>query len=312
MNPVRRIPAVGRGCVAAIVLFSNVLVIFSAMMPLALLKLAVPLSGVRRVIDRMLNTLAETWIRINGWWIALVQRVRWDISGVESLKRRGWYLVSSNHQSWVDILVLQKAFTGRIPLLKFFLKRELMYVPFMGLAWWALDFPFMRRGGGSRSFNKDMAATRRSCERFRTIPTSVINFLEGTRLTAEKHARQQSPYRHLLRPKVGGLAMALGVMGDRFSSYLDVTIAYPKGVPNFWDLMCGKMQEVVIRVRELDIPRSLLNRDYEKDGEFRRQLQAWVQEMWEEKDRCLAAILEPRRLPRQRCADPARQRRSSE
>lgn len=293
MNAIRHLPGTLKGCIAALILTANVLLIFSAMMPLALLKLLVPLGAVRRFTDRILNALAETWIRVNGWWIALVQRVRWDVAGVEGLKKRGWYLVSSNHQSWVDILVLQKAFTGRIPLLKFFLKRELMYVPFMGLAWWALDFPFMRRGGGSRSFNKDMAATRKSCERFRMIPTSVINFLEGTRFTAAKHAQQQSPYQHLLRAKVGGLAMALGVMGDRFNSYLDVTVAYPKGVPNFWDLMCGKMEEVVIRVRELEIPRSLLNRDYEKDGEFRRQLQAWVQEMWAEKDRCLAAILDP-------------------
>lgn len=282
-----------KGCVAAVILGCNIIVIFTAMMPVALIKLLIPIGGVRRIADRVMNALAQTWIAVNGWWIALMQRVRWDVSGLEGLKLRAWYLVSSNHQTWVDILVLQKVFAGRIPFLKFFLKRELMYVPFMGLAWWALDFPFMRRGGGSRSFNKDMAATRKSCERFRTIPTSVINFLEGTRLTAEKHARQQSPFLHLLKPKVGGVAMALGVMGDRFSSYLDVTIVYPKGVPNFWDLMCGKMEEVIVRVRALDIPRSLLNRDYEKDGEFRRELQAWVQAMWEEKDRCMAAILNP-------------------
>lgn len=293
MNLYQSIVAPLKGCVAAIILFCNIIVIFTAMMPVALIKLLVPVGVVRRVADRIMNTLAQTWIAINGWWIALMQRVRWDVSGLEGLKLKAWYLVSSNHQTWVDILVLQKVFAGRIPFLKFFLKRELMYVPFMGLAWWALDFPFMRRGGGSHSFNKDMAATRKSCERFRTIPTSVINFLEGTRLTREKHARQQSPYLHLLRPKVGGVAMALAVMGDRFSSYLDVTIVYPQGVPKFWDLMCGKMEEVIVRVRALEIPRSLLNRDYEKDGEFRRELQAWVQAMWDEKDRCMAAILDP-------------------
>ena len=207
-----------KGGIASVILFCNILVVFSAMMPFALVKLLVPLPFVRRTMDRALNALAQSWIAINGWWIALMQRVTWRVTGLETLRDKDWYLVSSNHQTWVDILVLQKVFAGRIPFLKFFLQRELMYVPFMGLAWWALDFPFMRRSGGGRSFAKDLAATRKSCERFRMIPTSVINFLEGTRLTAAKHAAQNSPYRHLLKPKVGGLAMALAVMGDRFNS----------------------------------------------------------------------------------------------
>ena len=261
------------------------------MMPFALIKLLLPASAVRRLMDRALNALAQSWIGINGWWIALMQRVDWNISGLDGLRQRAWYLVSSNHQTWVDILVLQKVFAGKIPFLKFFLKRELMYVPLMGLAWWALDFPFMRRSGGGRDFAKDLAATKKSCERFRMIPTSVINFLEGTRRTEAKHAAQQSPYRHLLKPKVGGLAMALAVMGDRFNSYLDVTIVYPKGIPTFWDLLCGKLEQVVVQVRELQIPATLAQGNYASDAGYRRELQAWVQGMWEEKDRFIDSVL---------------------
>ncbi|MDQ5880189.1 MAG: hypothetical protein QG616_18 [Pseudomonadota bacterium] len=288
-----------KGGIASVILFCNILVVFSAMMPFALVKLLVPLPFVRRTMDRVLNALAQSWIAINGWWIALMQRVTWRVTGLEPLRDKDWYLVSSNHQTWVDILVLQKVFAGRIPFLKFFLKRELMYVPFMGLAWWALDFPFMRRSGGGRSFAKDLAATRKSCERFRMIPTSVINFLEGTRLTAAKHAAQNSPYRHLLKPKVGGLAMALAVMGDRFNSYLDVTIVYPKGVPRFWDLLCGRMEEVVVRVCEVKIPQALVTGSYDADADYRRQLQDWIQQMWVEKDGYIAEVLAntPNRSP---------------
>lgn len=292
MNLARRVLDTAKGCAAALILGANILIVFSAMMPFAMIKLLFPAKPVRRILDRILNKLAESWIRVNGWWIALVQRVRWDISGVSGLKPGGWYVVSSNHRSWVDILVLQKVFTGRIPLLKFFLKRELMYVPFMGLAWWALDFPFMRRGGGTRSFAKDLAATRKSCERFRMIPTSVINFLEGTRFATAKHSEQKSPYRHLLKPKVGGLAMALAVMGGRFNSYLDVTIVYPQGTPSFWDLLRGRMHEVVIRVRELEIPAMFREGNYAGNADYRRQLTEWVQEMWIAKDRCIADILD--------------------
>jgi 1-acyl-sn-glycerol-3-phosphate acyltransferase len=191
--------------------------------------------------------------------------------------------VSSNHQSWVDILVLQKVFHRRVPFLKFFLKRQLLFVPVIGLAWWALDFPFMRRRTGSRS--QDLATARKACERFRQIPTSVMNFLEGTRFSPGKRDAQQSPYRHLLKPKVGGLATALGAMGERFDALLDVTILYPEGVPTFWDLLCGKLKQVVVRVREREIPKELLDGDYEGDPAFRARMQAWVQDMWTEKDR---------------------------
>ena len=109
-------------------------------------------------------------------------RTRWDVQGLEGLEPGGWYLVSSNHQSWVDILVLQKIFNRRIPLLKFFLKRELIWVPVIGLAWWALDFPFMRRRGGLAGA-EDLERARQACRKFSVVPTSVINFLEGTRYT---------------------------------------------------------------------------------------------------------------------------------
>jgi len=226
---------------------------------------------------------------VNGAWMALVQRIRWDVQGLDGLRRKGWYLVSSNHQSWVDILVLQKVFHRRVPFLKFFLKRQLLYVPVMGLAWWALDFPFMRRGTGSRS--ADLATARKACEKFRLVPTSVMNFLEGTRFSPAKRDRQGSPYRHLLKPKVGGLATALSAMGERFDALLDVTIVYPGGVPTFWDLLSGKVREVVVRVRELEIPKDLLGGDYEGDPVFRARMQAWVQAMWADKDARIEALI---------------------
>ncbi len=278
-----------KGSIASSVLAANVVAIFSGMIPVALVKLALPFGVVRRGADRVLNTLVEGWIAVNGTWMALVQRIRWDVAGLEGLRRRGWYLVSSNHQSWVDILVLQKVFNRRVPLLKFFLKRQLLFVPVMGLAWWALDFPFMRRKSGSRS--SDLATARKACEKFRQIPTSVMNFLEGTRFSRAKHEAQQSPYRHLLKPKVGGLATALSAMGERFDALLDVTIVYPDGVPSFWDLLSGKVKQVVVRVREREIPRDLLGGDYEGDPAFRARMQAFVQAMWAEKDRCMEEIV---------------------
>ena len=280
-----------KGSAAALALGLNVLAIFTCMMPFALVKLVVPARAVRRVCDHALNALAFRWIAFNDLIMATVGRTRWDIEGLAGLKRRGWYLVSANHQSWADILVLQKVFRGRIPFLKFFLKEELKWVPVIGLAWWALDFPFMKRGKkGGRS---DFETTRIACEKFRLIPTSVINFVEGTRFTKAKHASQGSPYRHLLKPRVGGMSVALATMGGDFDALIDVTIAYPRGTPTFWDLLCGRMREVVVRVQQRPIPPALVDGADFGDAAFRKGVQEWIGRMWDEKDRLLDELLSP-------------------
>jgi 1-acyl-sn-glycerol-3-phosphate acyltransferase len=283
-----RYPAALRGTLTALALGLNTLLVTFSLVPPALLKLLLPASAVRRAADRALNALASAWVAINNAWIGAVHpAARWDVKGVDGLRTRGWYLVSSNHQSWVDILVLQRVFHGRIPFLKFFLKRELLWVPVIGLAWWALDFPFMQRGGGHGARRGDLEATRRACEKFKRIPTSVINFVEGTRFTPAKHALQNSPYRHLLKPKIGGLGIALATMGEQFEALLDVTIVYPQGTPRFWDLLCGRIDAVIVRVQQRDISPQVLGSDPIGDKAYRQRISAWVEQQWAEKDRLI-------------------------
>jgi 1-acyl-sn-glycerol-3-phosphate acyltransferase len=251
---------------------------------------------VRLRIDPVILSIAENWISGNSGWMKLTQRTTWDVQGLEGLRPDQWYMVSSNHQSWVDIFVLQHLLNRRIPLLKFFLKQQLIWVPVMGLAWWALEFPFMRRHSEAylkkhpEMRGKDQETTRKACEKFALIPTSVMNFLEGTRMTPAKHAQQQSPYTHLLKPKAGGLALALQAMGDKFHSVLDVTIYYPDGIPTFGDFLCGRMRRVVVRARSIEIPPELLNGNYGEDAEFRAGFSAWVAQLWRTKDTELARL----------------------
>ena len=243
------LPPFVRGAIAMVLLVLNTLFWCAWLFAFALVKLVLPFAFIRKLIDPVLNTIATMWIACNSGWMRLTQPTRWDVAGVEALKYKGWYLVNCNHQSWVDIFVLQHVLNRRIPLLKFFLKQQLIYVPVIGLAWWALDFPFMKRHSKAALRKhpelrlQDREATRRACEKFALVPTSVMNFAEGTRFTRRKHQVQASQYKHLLKPKAGALALALNVMGERFHSLVDVTIVYPAGVPTFWrKCQCARCQ----------------------------------------------------------------------
>ena len=292
------LPAPLVGLIATVLMTLNALFWVPLLLLVSSLKLVLPFRRIRLLIDPVLLLIAEAWIACNSGWMALTQNTIWDVQGIENLNPRGWYLVNSNHQSWVDILVLQHLLNRRIPLLKFFIKQELIWVPVMGLAWWALEFPFMRRHSEEylkkhpEMRGKDQETTRKACEKYALIPTSVMNFLEGTRFTKAKHARQQSPYRHLLKPKAGGMALALDAMGDKFQAILDVTIVYPEGAPTFTHFLLGKMRHVVVRVRILPIPQHLRGGDYAQDPAFREAFSRWIQQLWREKDAQIDALLQ--------------------
>jgi 1-acyl-sn-glycerol-3-phosphate acyltransferase len=292
------IPAPVLGALTLALLVVNTLFWCLLLMVIALVKLVLPFAPVRRRVDPVLNALATAWIACNGAILWRARSTQWDLAGAPDLDPGQWYMVTANHQSWVDILVLQRALSGRIPLLKFFLKQQLMYVPVIGLAWWALDFPFMGRYGKADLRKnpelrvKDRESTRRACEKFALVPTSVMTFPEGTRFTPEKHGGQATPYRHLLKPKAGSLAMSLNAMGDQFRSLLDVTIVYPGGVPTFWDFLCGRCPRVVVRMRQRAIAPEFRSSDYTADTAFRRVFHRWLDAIWREKDAEIAALLE--------------------
>ncbi len=256
----------------------------------ALVKAVVRLRAVRRVCDRVLMSIAESWIDVNTWMIRALTRTRIVVQSSAALSYTGHYLVLANHQSWVDIPILQAVFNREIPFLRFFLKSQLMWVPLLGLAWWALDFPFMKRYSREQLAKRpelagrDVETTRRACEKFRGLPISVLIFAEGTRFTQLKHDAQQSPHRHLLKPKAGGVAFVLEAMGDALHRVVDVTIAYPHGKPTFADLFANRIPEVRVHVRERDIPSALVSGNYEKDPVARAQAQRWVNAIWQEKD----------------------------
>jgi 1-acyl-sn-glycerol-3-phosphate acyltransferase len=262
-----------------------------------LLKVLTPRGAARDAVSRLTAWLAQQWAMVNVWLVDTLLPLRWDIRIDANLSPRGQYLVCANHQSWNDILVLIKTFGRKAPFFKFFIKQELIWVPVLGLAWWGLDYPFMKRYSkealerNPALRGKDLETTRAACEKYRNQPAMILNFLEGTRFTAAKHARTGSPHAHLLKPKSGGFAFTLSALGERLNSLLDVTIVYPEGAKGFWDFLAGRVRHVVVDVQQLTIPHELYVGDYERDAEFRAHFQTWVGDLWQAKDRRIGELL---------------------
>ena len=287
-----------RTAFAATLVGLNTLIHALPLLVLAVVKLALPVPRWRDGITNLLTRMAESWVDVNTAAIRALTPTQILRVGDFSPEAGGRYLVLCNHRSWCDIPILQAAFNRRIPLLRFFLKQELIWVPVLGLAWWALDFPFMRRHSRAKLQRdpnlrgKDLQATRRACAKFAARPVSIMNFVEGTRFTAAKHAARASPYRYLLRPRAGGTAAVLDAMAGHLDAVLDVTLVYLDAEPSMTALLAGRLRRVEVHLRERVIPAELTQGgDYESDAGYRIVCQRWLNDIWAEKDALLGTRL---------------------
>ena len=291
------LPGPVKGTLSFLCYLINTMVMCTIIFMVALVKFTVPLALCRVLCDKWLIAISTAWISVNMFNARIFTRIEWDIRGMDALEMQEWYMVLSNHQSWMDILVLQTVFNRRVPFLKFFLKKELIWVPFLGLAWWALDFPFMRRY--TRQFlaknphlkGKDLESTRKACEKFKALPISVMNFVEGTRFTPAKHDAQNSPYQHLLKPRAGGMAFVLGAMGENINAIVDVTIVYPQRADNFWGFISGRVEKIVVDVETMPVSKEMVG-DFFNDAPFRDRFCHWLNGLWQQKDAKIQSILD--------------------
>lgn len=283
-----------RGVLVTAIFSITIIMVTVPIVFFALLRL-IPIPAWQHLLNPCLDASANFWIRVNNvqqnWFLP----TKLEIEGVGNLDPKEWYMLVANHQAWADILIVVRTFGTRIPGVKFFFKRSLLWVPVLGLALWGLDFPSMSRHSKAAIARdpslkgKDLERTRKACARFRHHPVTIINFLEGTRFTPEKHQQQNSAYRHLLMPRAGGLAFALNAMDGQLHQLLDLTIYYEGGIPSYWRYVCGQVKTIRVQVRQIPIPADLLG-DYEGDPEFRVRFQQWVNALWQQKDEALEAL----------------------
>ncbi|MBJ3816047.1 acyltransferase [Shimwellia pseudoproteus] len=289
--------------IAAITLLLSVvltiLVTIACSVPIILasiIKLLLPIPVIWRTVSAFCNFMMYCWCEGLAILLRLNPHLQWDVEGLNGLSKKNWYLLICNHSSWADIVILCVLFRKQIPMNKYFLKQQLAWVPFIGLACWGLDMPFMKRY--SRSYllrhperrGKDVETTRRSCEKFRAHPTTIVNFVEGSRFTPEKHHQTRSTYQNLLPPKAAGIAMALNVLGEQFDKLLNVTLCYPENRHSpFYDMLSGKLTRIVVRVNLVPIEGEL-HGDYVNDKNFKRRFQRWLNSLWQQKDEQLTQI----------------------
>ncbi|ENV68962.1 acyltransferase [Acinetobacter towneri] len=252
-----------------------------------------------RKVDETNIQITNSWLSVNNWLIDhVLPNTQWDISIDEDLQlsMQGRYLMTCNHQSWVDTTVNQYFGLTRMPLTRFFTKWELIFIPFVGQAFKILGFPMMKRHSKAQIAKKpelkdrDMEEARKACQQLLSQPFTLLNYLEGTRFTQEKHDQQQSPYQHLLKPKAGGLALALNILGDQIDALVDMTIVYPDGVPGYSEFWLGEVPRIAVNLRKINIPAWVLGGNYEDDTEYRERFQQWVHELWLEKDQLIESM----------------------
>lgn len=297
MNTLKALFFMLRGVLAVVVVIINT-VFFTLLMYIPiLLKIIVPSKDFKRKCTAWLVWCSECWIKLNMLVLSYLHNTQWEVSGIESVSPEKWYFLISNHQSFTDVFVLQKILTSKIAPFKYFMKQSLIWMPLIGIAWWALDCIFMKRYSKQRLLKEphlrevDKQTTKQKCLQFKHTPVTIVNFLEGTRFTLKKHDAQHSPYQHLLKPRAGGLAYMMAAMDGRVQEIINVTIAYLNGPYTFWDFLCGKVTTIKVHLEVLPVPVMLLQGDYVNDPHYRDSFQSWLGEIWHKKDQLLQEMV---------------------
>ena len=213
----------------------------------------------------------------------------------DTFDRNDWCLGLANHQSWADILLILSASNYMMPNIRFFMKKELSWIPFIYLANKNLNMPFVNRHSKKQIIKnpnlrlQDYENTIKSCKRLKRAPSTIFSYAEGTRFTPEKHKDQNSSYKNLLEPKIGGLATALSALPE--SKYLiDFTLVYKTDRRSAWAFLKGDMADVKILVKKFKIPESLKNKSYLDDNEYRIEFKNWIEDIWSQKDKSIESL----------------------
>ena len=249
-----------------------------------------PFKSLKIKLSKISNTIGEYTVYGLKIIMKIMHRDAMQVFDNNEFDKNQWYMAVSNHQSWADIFILLVAAHKRIPLLKFFMKKELAWIPFVFLANKTLNMPFVNRHSKKQLEKnpnlrfKDYENTLLACKRFLRSPSTIFSYAEGTRNNSTKHKAQNSPYKNLLIPRVGGIATALSAMPN-IDVLVDYSVVYKTNKRGAWAFLKGDMRDVKVSVKKYNIPENLKNKNYSTDEEYRKNFKIWIEGIWEEKDK---------------------------
>ena len=280
----------------------NTILIATPILVLAIFRLVLPFKPIIRIIEKSNLFLYKIWVQINSFTIALTNKIDWQLDTSSIPKIKNSCIIICNHQSWADIIMICHIFKGKIPVTKFFLKHSLIYIPFLGLACLGLGMPFLRRYSKQQLLKnpklkyKDIESTNRACKRLIYSPSTLVNFVEGTRYTPQKAKLAKSSYEHLMPPKAASLGVALGQIGHDIDMLFNTTLRYPDNETDpFFDMLKGRLKTVYATVEPIKVTDNLVG-DYLNEKQFKYSFTLWLRNLWERKDKELSLMYQKRSI----------------
>ena len=292
----KKIKSVFIGLITFILILVELIIGFGTLAIINIPRAFIPIKSFKVFISRVSNYIGDLTV----YGLKLIMLLMHGDSIIiieehEELDQDDWYMAMSNHQSWADIFVLLVVANYKLPLLKFFMKKELWWIPFVLLANKTLNRPFVNRHSKKEIEKNPSLRTRdyentiKSCKRFLRCPSTIFSYAEGTRFTKEKHRNQQSPYNNLLTPKIGGMATALSAM-PAINTLVDYSLVYESGKRDAWSFLTGEMKNVKILVKKYDIPEHLKEKNYSADDQYREDFKNWIEGIWAQKDKDIESL----------------------
>ena len=281
-----------------ILTFFSILIILSfavTLLTIVNIPRIIPNRNLKVLLGSFSNTMGSATVASITAALKILHKIEWDFQMPEDVNTDTWYIAMSNHQSWADIFILLAAGHQKIPLLKFFMKKELQWIPIIYLVHKTVDMPFLNRHSRAQIQSNpelkkvDFENAKIAAKRFSRNPSTAFSFAEGTRFTGQKHAEQESPYTNLLKPKVGALAIALSGM-PKVNTLVDFTVVYASKKRSTWDFLCGDLSKAKVVAKTYSLPENLKNRSFEEEDDYRRDFQTFVDAIWLEKEQVIKGL----------------------
>ena len=281
-----------------ILTFFSILVILSfavTLLTIVNIPRIIPNKNLKVSLGSLSNTMGSATVASITTALRILHKLEWDFQIPEDVNTHTWYIAISNHQAWADIFILLAAGHKKIPLIKFFMKKELQWIPIIYLVHKTIDMPFLNRHSRAQiqanpELKKvDFENAKIAAKRFSRNPSTAFSFAEGTRFTFQKQAAQESPYSNLLKPKIGALAIALSGM-PQVDTLVDFTVVYSSEKRSTWDFLCGDLSKAKVAVKTYALPENLKNRSFEQEDNYRRDFQTFVDAIWLEKQQTIKSL----------------------